>query len=257
MLPGRLMALTPAVRDAEAVLATMQEVVFLTHGFNVDRPSGLRELRQFAEALSDRAGVARVCVTWPGDSWAGAASYSLEGNDADDSGHALADFIARVLPRGTTLSFVSHSLGARVILSALMRVDRRAYRVRAVCPMAPAVDDFSVSAPELYRAAAASAGTVHVLASRSDTVLKYAYPAGDILQSFLFFWKEAAGLALGYHGARPSGTHGVPKGVHTEQIPDALEVGHGDYLWYEPPTAKQQRAVAFVDAVLRGGHPAY
>jgi hypothetical protein len=252
VLPGRLTALIPVVNDAEGVLAQAEEVVFLTHGFNVDRPSGIRELRQFAEALTDRAGVARVCVTWPGDSWAGAASYPLEGNDADDSGAAIAAFIERVLPSGTTLCFVSHSLGARVVLSTLMRLDRSRYQVRALCPMAPAVDDFSLAAPELYRAAAERAETVAVLASRSDTVLKYAYPAGDLLQNFLFFWKEAVGLALGYHGARPVSGQQVPDGVFTEQIPDAMGVGHGDYLWNDAPNPKQQRGVAFVDAILQG-----
>ena len=253
VLPGKVVF--PALADPSATedaLRLAERVIVLVHGFNVDRPSGQAKLHAFAGKLPGATDAAIVAVTWPGDSWAGAASYPFEGNDADDTAIELARFLDRVIIEGTPLSFASHSLGARVVFGAIERLEAGRYPIGQLCVMAAAVDDFSVSAPADYRPPVEAAERVAVLASQSDSVLKWAYPLGDLLQSFLFFWKDHVGLALGYHGPRPYQRLGVPTDVLHEQIATSLEVSHGDYLFDGEPSAKQARAAAFANAVLAG-----
>ena len=227
--------------------------MYLVHGFNVNRASGQGKLAELgAQVLARAADTAIVVVTWPGDSWAGPASYPFEGNDADDSGSELARFIDRVHPAGTELSFVSHSLGARVVFETVKTLAPARYPVRQVCVMAAAIDDFSVSATEDYRVEVELAGRVAVLASARDPVLRLAFPLGDLLQAFLFFWKDVSGLALGFHGPRPSGSYAVPANVVHVQIADSLGVGHGDYLYAGTPNEAQSRAAAFATAAMAG-----
>ena len=230
----------------------------LVHGFNVSRASGQAQLGAFARALPGAADAAICAITWPGDSWAGAAGYSFEGNDADDTAAEIARFIDRVIRPGTPVSFVSHSLGARVVFETIARLPTGRYRIDQVCVMAPAIDDFSVSAPGIYRGEVERATRVAVLASESDRVLKWAYPAGDLLQAFAFFWRDRNGLALGLHGPRPFDNFAVPARVKTEQIPREVGVDHGDYLFAGQPNDKQARAAAFAIQVLAGAErPAY
>lgn len=257
VLPGRLVAGPagpagpPGTEDA---LRLETRIVFLVHGFNVDRQDGQAKLANLAAALSKSAQSALVAVTWPGDSWANAASYPLEGNDADDTARELCRFIDRVVSEGTQLSFASHSLGARVVMETLKRLPPGRFAVSQVCVMAAAIDDFSLAWRKAYRLPVENSGRVSVLASRKDKVLRYAYPAGDILQSFFFFWKDIGGLALGFHG--PRGTDGltVPTNVLHEQIPDARGADHGDYLVanVQQQNAKHQAAARFADAALAG-----
>ena len=73
-------------------------------------------------------------------------------------------------------------------------------RLKQLCLTAAAVDDYCLGYDLDYRDTALQAERVSVLASRKDRVLRYAYPAGDLLQALCFFWTDTAGLALGYHG---------------------------------------------------------
>jgi len=91
-----------------------------------------------------------------------------------------------------------------------------------------------------------------VLASKKDKVLRFAYPVGDLLQAFVFFWKGEIGLALGYHGPKPIGKHSVPGQVHHVQIPDGRESDHGDYIPGNSPNGEQLSAARFADEVLQG-----
>ncbi|MCC7196342.1 MAG: alpha/beta hydrolase [Gemmatimonadaceae bacterium] len=249
-----------ATRDA---LSVQQHITFLIHGFNVNRASGRAALHAFAAELSRTPpllppGAALVAVTWPGDSWAGPLGYPLEGNDADDTAAALADFIETWIPPGARFDFITHSMGARVAFETLKRLPRGAYVIGEVCAMAPAVDDVSVSEPPAYRAQVKDASRVAVLASRADTVLRLAYPIGDLAQAFLFFWKDVSGLALGYHGPRPGRFAPVPPNVVSVQIPTADGVGHSDYLFTGAPNNKQSRAVRFAgDALAGAASPRY
>lgn len=247
---------TLAGSDVLDQLFLASHVTLAIHGFNVTRPSGRQSLGDFAAALEGaQARGPVVCVLWPGDASLGPLSflsYPLEGNDADDTAAALADWVNRHLRDDTTIAVVSHSLGARVALGALARVDRRRFGLREVCVMAAAVDDASVSDPGLYRPVADRVTSVSVLASRRDRVLQWAYPAGDLVQALLFFWKDAPGGALGRHGPRPFRQWPVPDDIATTIIPDDRNAGHGDYLFSPVPNDNQRRAAAFADHVLGG-----
>jgi hypothetical protein len=243
-------------RAAEDALLVADHVTVAVHGFNVTRPAGRQSLGDFVAALARQQPAGPIlAVLWPGDVNLGPLSflsYPVEGNDADDTACALARYLDRVLRPDTTLSFVSHSLGARVVFGAISQLDRKKFGVREVCVMAPAVDDSSVSDPGSYRVAADSSVRVSVLASRQDNVLKWAYPIGDFVQALLFFWKDAPGGALGRFGARPYRDLPVPDEVVSTLIPDRDKVDHGDYLFSPAPDPRQRRAAAFADTVLAG-----
>ena len=178
--------------------------------------------------------------------------YSFEGTDADDSARALTRYIGDVLTRGSQLAFVSHSLGARVVMETVKRLRKEDYTVRQVCLLAAAIDDFSLAHQANYLSAVPRAQRVAVLASRSDRVLKFAYPAGDLLQAFSFFRRDSVGLALGYHGPKKSGANAVPTQVLHVQIPDGRSADHGHYLPADRPTLNQRSSVTFATEVLTG-----
>jgi hypothetical protein len=143
-------------------------------------------------------------------------------------------------------------LGARVVLETGKRLIGRGYPIRQICLLAAAIDDFSLANPEDYREAVTSANRVAVLASRKDKVLKLAYPVGDLLQTFVFFWKDTVGLALGYHGPQSSGGHSIPHAVYHVQIPDGRNSDHADYIPGISPSPNQLSAAHFANEVLLG-----
>lgn len=229
------------------------QVTVLLHGFNVNRSCGEAVLLRLARQIPAVGENGVLAVLWPGDHWIGPLSYPFEGRDADDSAAALASYIMKGVQSGTQLQFVTHSLGARVALETVKRLPRRRYRIGHVCVLAAAVDDFSLAIPDGYQDVVRRSHRVAVLASRRDMVLKWAYPAGDLLQRFLFLWNEDFGCALGYHGPRPGNIQPVPTEVHHEQIPDNRQAGHGDYFARSrQANAEQQSTVHFVNQVLSG-----
>lgn len=246
VVPGRL------TRGTNNQLRFASHVVFLIHGFNLDRFEGREAMHNLAMELPGMRHAALVSVVWPGDHWSGAISYSFEGRDADDTGFQLARYILQVLPRNARISFATHSLGARVALEAIRILSRHGYRADQVCLMAAAVDDYSLSRLEDYRTAVNSSRRVAVLSSRQDFVLRYGYPAGDLLQSFVFWRRDDFGRALGYHGPKTVGTDQIPRHVYHWQISDRRNAGHSDYVPNNPPNRNQQSAADFCDQALSG-----
>ena len=241
-----------------AELAAESQVTFLLHGFNVSLTEGRQSLRRLAQLLEARVDGALVATLWPGDSRLGALSYSFEGDDADDTAEALKRFVSDNLSSGTRLSFVAHSLGARVALGAMQGLADHGFEIDQVCLMGAAVDDDCLANEAEYRHTIRRAKRVGVLHSKADRVLRLAYPAGDLLQAFLFFWRDSPGLALGFHGPRGH-ERNVPQNVMDVALGDR-EVRHGDYL---PPAcgqlnAKQSRAAGYVAGLVAGeAHPQY
>lgn len=233
-------------------------LIFLVHGFNVNREEGRRGLLDLAHRLAEPQGVGVVAVLWPGDSSIGPLSYSFEGRDADDTAAELLRFIDRAVPEGVPLSFVAHSLGSRVVMETIERLKNSRFPTGEVCLMAAAVDDDCL-ASTVYSAAMVKPRRVAVLSSKKDRVLQLAYPAGDLLQAFLFT-KDIAGLALGYIGPKPARRSGapVPPNVLHEPIPKSRDAGHGDYIPGTTPTPEQLSAVRFAGDVLAGvSQPTY
>jgi pimeloyl-ACP methyl ester carboxylesterase len=247
VVPGVLVA--GAGLGTEFDLRRERRISFLVHGYNVNRSDGSAALQRLAEDLTDD-GRAYVGVLWPGDHWTGPVSYPFEGQPADDTAATLVRYIKDIVASGAELSFATHSLGARVALGAVARLPAT-YPVTQVCLMAAAIDDDSVANRAAYRRAVQGTTRVAVLASERDVVLRFAYPAGDFLQSLLFE-KDYFSLALGYHGPRRTAQDNIPAQVYHVQIPTSRGADHGDYLPGDVPNKEQLSAVRFTRDVLQG-----
>lgn len=278
VVPGQLSAFDAkehvASRDME--LINYKQVTFLIHGFNVSGGGGRASLSMLAASLPAAQEGALVFILWPGDSPIGPLSYPFtEGNQANDTAKELLRTIERHVAPSTQLNFVAHSLGCRVTLEAIRnlhhktRGKRTLYPVNQVCLMAGAVDDYCLSMPAAYKAAVERVGRIVVLSSVEDEVLKYIYPLGDLIQTFIFFWKETFGLALGYHGPKSfadvadyyleeekARVWPVPANVTAVAIDEQYNVNHGDYLpsmnAKQEQQTKQQAAIRFANAVIAG-----
>src|SRR5579863_7031136 len=101
-------------------------------------------------------------MLWPGDAWLPVVDYPFEGSVAIDCGRKLADFCNRWCTGAQSISFLSHSLGARLVLEAVAHLGRQA---RAVCLMAGAINRDCLTAE--YARAAANAAAISVLASHN------------------------------------------------------------------------------------------
>jgi Alpha/beta hydrolase of unknown function (DUF900) len=253
VVPGRL---TAGTLDRLQQCGTM---VFLVHGFNVDRADGTAELTAFATHLPALgANAAAVAVLWPGDSVIGPLCYPFQTSKADDSAVELATFIGDNLPQHPGISFVGHSLGCRVVLETVRQLWIKNVAVAQVCLMAAAVDNDSLAGAVDYFNAAQYATRLGVLYSPSDRVLRDAYPLGNLLSAFIH-WTATTDAALGYTGPRASASPpgNVPADVQGVGIAAADGVDHGDYLPSATGafSAAQLAAARFANATLAGVTP--
>ncbi len=241
--------------DLSALPPSTTPITFVVHGFNNDRGDGLAGVRGLADAAiaqvpglrSDRM----VGVLWPGDAIVGFLSYPTEERDADTT----AERFARVLRRSRLSpppNFVTHSLGARVVLRALqILVDSDPDRAWAgqIVLMAAALDDDALARDDRYRAAVDCAARVVNVASTADDVLRFTFPAGDWVAGLCGGGYTRA--ALGYAGPAP--TPRPPDRVWQFQV-GSLGVGHHDYLG-GGADPKRRRAAAFAGHVVTRFEP--
>ena len=97
------------------------------------------ELSNWGSLLQLPPGSAFVGLLWPGDSmWAHGLDYPGEARVADDAGALVAAFIDANFQSAASVSFASHSLGARVVLATISKMTMR---VRRLTLMAGAIDD--------------------------------------------------------------------------------------------------------------------
>lgn len=227
-------------------------ITFLIHGFNVNEKDGREKLTNLTKVLGIDVDGGLVSVLWPGDHWVNALSYPFEGRDADDTSLELLKFIDQI-PKDIPLSFVAHSLGSRVAMNVVDRLRDRGNVVSKVCLMAAAIDNYSLSSKADYFNATGYAEKVFVLTSKKDTVLRFAYPAGDLLQAFLFL-EDDFGMALGLKGPkqRKRFKERIPGNVVHEPISKKRKCGHGDYLPDIKPNFEQVSASEYVKEVLKG-----
>lgn len=216
--------------DAAASVAG-RDVVLAIHGFNVSRPHGVGSLGALEAALALAPNYRFFGVLWPGDFWLPVVNYPWEAAHAVTSGRHIAAYCNRVFSGANSISFISHSLGGRVLLEAIQNMGRPAAQV---CIAAGAVDDDCLAGQ--YLRAERNAGRINVLSSVKDKVLQLAYPAGDFISDVLLGDNDSPWqAALGRTGPRPP--YGPP--VFEEPIPpnagfDGKGYDHGDYF---PPSA--------------------
>jgi len=236
--------------NAVAADVAGRDVVLAIHGFNVSRPHGVGSLGALEAALALPPNFRFFGVLWPGDFWLPVVDYPWEAAHAVTSGRHVAAYCNRVFAGANSISFISHSLGGRVLLEAVQNMDRPALQV---CIAAGAVDDDCLAGQ--YLRAERNAGRICVLSSMSDKVLQLAYPAGDFISDVLLGDNDSPWeAALGRAGPKPP--YAPP--VFEEPIPQALGYDHGDYLppsspvTPPPKSTKWPRAVDYMRRVVTG-----
>jgi len=206
-----------------------RHVLIATHGFNVNRSDGINCLSNWGSLLQLPQPIsAYVGLLWPGDSvWAHGLDYPDEPKIADQAGALLAPFIDANFQQAASISFASHSLGARVVLATISNLK---LWVRQVTIMAGAIDDNCLTTE--FQAVASKVGSINVLSSNEDKVLSTCFPLGNLLAGI-----NAAGhpwwrAALGHCGpAQP-----YPANFRAPfELPDIWKFEHGNYLQIDTP----------------------
>ena len=243
------LAMTSVLWNAAPVLLRGRDVILATHGFNVSYVSGLASLARLETALAPAPGEVFLGVLWPGDWILPAINYPFEDGVATSAGRFLADFINRWLASARSVSLVSHSLGARVVLAAAAASKRR---IKRACITAGAINAGCLT--EEFAAASANCDSIVTLSSRSDKVLEFAYPPGDLLADALDPDHPPGESAMGREGPHVP----LSSWVRAYEIADDEGYDHSDYL---PPAvladdapadARWRRSAQFMAAVLRG-----
>jgi hypothetical protein len=229
--PGSELA-DPTMHPNPASLASAmlgKHVIFATHGFNVDQARGYAQLSNWSTLLQLDESFLFVGMVWPGDSsWLGPLCYPGEGQHAIHCGDLLAQFIATYAGGAASISFVSHSLGARFILQAIDSLPNNT-SVRQIAILAGAINDDCLTAE--YSKAIAKVTKINLLVSKEDQVLQWAFPIGNVAEGIIDkdhpYWHGA----LGRDGPQVQVT-----GKSTGQflIPDRWAFGHHNYIELGP-----------------------
>lgn len=207
-----------------------RHVVLCIHGFNVHQAGAVGHMQEWSKLLTLDPLAVFVGVLWPGDSsWLAAMEYPFATKAATRSGDAIAKFINTSMIEALSVSFVTHSLGARVALSSIQGLSLTASVLRLIM-MAPAIDDNCLTGE--FAAAAKRVVEISILASGCDNVLKLAFPLGNPLSGIFSVGHPYWHAALGRLG--PS-KYPSPNNIEAGWIlPNSWSVDHGDYL---PPAS--------------------
>lgn len=214
----------PLAASKFADVARGRDLLLVMHGFNVNRPHGVQSLSSWVQSCKLPDTYLPVAVLWPGDSaWLPVVDYVYEGVEAIASGKLLAAFLNRYAAGATSLTMVSHSLGARVLLETVQHLQAAPRRVFI---MAGAIEKDCFARE--YVDASRRIDRIHTFSSRQDWVLKWAFPPGNLVGEIIMHGHPYDRTALGRAGPDlppPGGVHVTPW-----QIPDGWDYGHLDYL---------------------------
>jgi hypothetical protein len=205
-----------------------RHVLIGIHGFNVNRADGIAHLSNWETLLQLGPLSVFVGLLWPGDSiWAHGLDYPEEPRIANEAGILIAPFLDANFDNAASVSFASHSLGARVLLQTASRMT---LPVRRATLMAGAIDDNCLNTE--FKSAAFRIGEISLLASKKDTVLSTFFPLGNLFGGIIAeghpWWRAALGHC-GPSKPRPD-TFQPPF-----KIPDNWSFDHGSYLQINPP----------------------
>ncbi len=204
-----------------------RHVLIGTHGFNVDRAAGIACLSNWEGLLQLAQPAIFVGLLWPGDSvWLHGLDYPEEPRVADETGQLIGPYLDANFGGAASISFASHSLGARVLLETVANMNRP---VRRAIIMAGAIDDDCLNTE--FQAAAGKIGEISLLASNCDKTLEWAFPLGNLLGGVLTqghpWWHEALGRG-GPADPAPRNFQGP------YEIPANWNFDHGNYLELDP-----------------------
>lgn len=205
-----------------------QSVLIGTHGYHVNRADGIACLSNWEGLLQLPPASVFVGLLWPGDSiWAHGLDYPDEPKIANAAGSLIAPFLDANFGDAASVSFASHSLGARVVLQTIfvMRLP-----VRRATIMAGAIDDNCFNTE--FSGAAAKIEKISILASKKDDVLSALFPLGNLIGGIIAeghpWWHAALGRG-GPAKARPANFESP------FEIPSNWNFGHHNYLQVDPP----------------------
>ncbi|MGD0891521.1 MAG: alpha/beta hydrolase [Terracidiphilus sp.] len=209
-----------------------RNVLIASHGFNVDRADGIACLSNWESLLQLPQPSAFVGLLWPGDSiWAHGLDYPEEPKLADDAGVLIGPFVDATFGAAASVSFASHSLGARVVLNTIAQMKTP---VRRLILMAGAIDDDCLSTE--FQQAAQNVGEISLLSSKMDQVLSMAFPLGNFFAGILAAGHPWWRAAIGHSGPATQ----WPSNLRTPfEIPDGWEYEHGNYLQIDGPPVPQ------------------
>ncbi len=216
-----------ALKDLQSAVQG-QNVLIATHGFNVDREAGVACLSNWQTLLNLPPSSVFVGLLWPGDSvWAHGLDYPDEPKVADGAGRLIAAFLNQNFAAAGSISFASHSLGARVVLQTIANLS---LPVRRLTLMAGAVNDDCLT--KEFQAAAAKVGEISVLSSTKDEVLSALFPLGNFFAGIIDAGHPWWSGALGHGGpAQP-----WPQNFQAPYaIPANWNYQHGNYLEFDAP----------------------
>jgi hypothetical protein len=266
--------------DRVADLFRGKRVCFLVHGFNVSADHGVKGGGPAAQeyqalgamGLSMSGADMVVPVLWPGDGFIG-WSYFTAFRTTRAVGARFADFLtSRAFP-AADVSFVSHSLGARVVLETVTQtaLRRRAglpWRFGTAALTAAAVDE-GVLDQAPFAAGVAALPRIVVLSSGRDEILSRGFVVGDRIEGLLWADYRASGggdgRALGRFGPQFATPSAARDRTEWYDFADAENQEHDDYLpaaWGKAApgfvngwTAKRRRAAEFCRGVFGGFAP--
>jgi hypothetical protein len=233
--PGKTSETDTSILPNLAAAVRGRDVFFVTHGFEVNQDDGISHLDWWLQNFDSTVPAAAnapvgIGVIWPGDAFIPIlVDYVIEGNEAISSGDELSGFINQNFTGAVTLSFASHSLGARLILQ-LMRGLAPQFSVRRVLMMAGAIDSNCLinEYADVVNKIKPTA-EISILASVEDDVLALAFPLGNPLQRIIDHMHPYFRAALGHRGPATPFPASPPM-QSGWQIPKKLDYGHHDYL---------------------------
>lgn len=204
-----------------------RDVLLATHGFNVDRAKGIESLANWHTLLQVPTSVTFVGILWPGDAaLVHGIDYPVEPGVADHAAALLAPFFDTQLADSASISFISHSLGARLVLGTIKLMSSH---IRRVILMAGAIDDNCLN--KEFSGLESKIDKVSLLASKKDAVLGLIFPLGNFFAGIIDqghpWWRGALGRS-GPSQPRPSNF------VAPYQIPGSWDYGHHHYLEVDP-----------------------
>ncbi|MGD0619044.1 MAG: alpha/beta hydrolase [Bryobacteraceae bacterium] len=204
-----------------------RDVLIGVHGFNVSRSDGVAALSNWEGLLQLGPSTRFAGVLWPGDSvWLHGLDYPEAPRIADEAGQLIGPFLDQNFGGAASISFASHSLGARVVLSTIASMKRS---VKRLILMAGAIDDDCLTTE--FQSIVPNVGEISVLASIKDDVLAMAFPLGNLTGGILTTGHPWLREALGRGGPSRAPDHFRP---HFE-IPSNWNYGHWNYLQVAPP----------------------
>lgn len=226
-------------------------LVVLVHGFATKRADAERRYREFAKQVTSvsRKRLVFLAVHWPGDHPAGkpisVPTFSLRVGPAETTGLRVASMLAQ--SRARSVLFVGHSLGCRVVLSAMaaLRAQDSGVQVGAAYLMAAAVPESDCWDAAAYARSKLTRASQIVRSSKKDTVLERVFRLG-------MFLSRGFAPGFGQNGGRAVGRACGPSGRWVGGWwANSTELGHENY-W---PSRDMARQFAIVTGNARANTP--